>query len=290
MLESMTGFGKETVELPDKKITIEIKTLNSKQFDLSSKIPSVYKEKEMGLRSLLMAELERGKIDFSIQIETIGKELPASINKKALEIYYKRIKSIAAELGISEPADWFTILLRMPEVLQNEVGSVDDDEWNLIQAAINKTIERLREFRIQEGEMLRLFFIQKIEVLFALLVEVEQYEAERLDKIRSRITESLEKLVAAQYDANRLEQEMIYYLEKLDVNEEKNRLSNHLNYFIDTINTEQVQGKKLGFILQEIGREINTLGSKCNHAAMQQVVVRMKDELEQIKEQVLNIL
>jgi uncharacterized protein (TIGR00255 family) len=286
----MTGFGKETVELPDKKITIEIKTLNSKQFDLSSKIPSLYKEKEMGLRSLLMAELERGKVEFSIQIETIGKELPASINQKALEIYYHKIKSIAAELGINEPNDWFSLLLRMPEVLQSEAGAVDDEEWGQIQEAIHKSIENLREFRIQEGEMLRLFFIQKIDVIFSLLAEAEQYEAERLEKIRTRITESLDKLVLPPYDTNRLEQEMIYYLEKLDVNEEKNRLINHLHYFIDTINAEQGQGKKLGFIVQEIGREINTLGSKCNHAAMQQVVVRMKDELEQIKEQVLNVL
>jgi uncharacterized protein (TIGR00255 family) len=286
----MTGFGKETVELPDKKITIEIKTLNSKQFDISTKIPPVFKEKEMALRSLLLSELERGKVDFSIVIENIGKELPASINFKAMEMYYLRIKEAAAALGIAEPGEWFQILLRMPDVLQNEAGEVNDDEWNIVQQAIMRAVAMLREFRVQEGEMLRQLFVQKIETIRGLILESEQYEAERIEKIRSRVTENLEKLSLPNYDANRLEQEMIYYLEKLDINEEKNRLVNHLGYFTDTMDNGRAQGKKLGFIAQEIGREVNTLGSKCNHAAMQQLVVRMKDELEQMKEQILNVL
>jgi uncharacterized protein (TIGR00255 family) len=286
----MTGFGKETAELPDKKVTIEIRALNSKQLDLSIRMPSVYKEKEMALRSQLLTGLERGKIELSIQAEYLGKDMPTQINLKALENYYRQLKSIAGQLGMEEPADWLQLLLRMPEVLQNENNGVDESEWEIVQQAVCSAVRQLCEFRIQEGAMLENLFVQKIETIFSLLKEVEKYEGDRIEKIKARIIENLEKVVSSDYDKNRFEQEMIYYIEKLDVNEEKSRLVNHLNFFIETMNSGKGQGKKLGFIAQEIGREINTLGSKSNHAEMQQVVVRMKDELEQMKEQILNVL
>ncbi|MDR1937500.1 MAG: YicC family protein [Tannerellaceae bacterium] len=290
MIQSMTGFGKVTAELPTKKVTIEIKALNSKQLDLSTRIPSVYKEMEMQVRSQLLASLERGKVDFSIQIEYIGKDIPTQINQAAIENYYLQIKGIAEKLDIPLPADWFQVLLRMPEAIKSDITEVDENEWNVVQQAINQAIRQLSDFRIQEGEMLQKLFSQKIENISALLTELEKYESERIEKIKTRIVENLEKVLATDYDKNRFEQEMIFYIEKLDVNEEKNRLFNHLKYFISTMGNGQGQGKKLGFIVQEIGREINTLGSKSNHAEMQQIVIRMKDELEQIKEQVLNVL
>jgi uncharacterized protein (TIGR00255 family) len=286
----MTGFGKVTAELPAKKVTVEIKALNSKQLDLSTRIPSVYKEMEMQIRTQLLASLERGKVDFSIQIEYIGKDMPTQINQVAIENYYLQIKEVAAKLDLPLPPDWFQVLLRMPEVIKSEITEVDESEWKVVQNAIRQAIRQLGEFRIQEGEMLRKLFVRKIENIAASLAELEKYESERIEKIKARITDNLEKILATDYDKNRFEQEMIYYIEKLDINEEKNRLSNHLTYFIDTMESGKGQGKKLGFIVQEIGREINTLGSKSNHAEMQQIVVRMKDELEQIKEQVLNVL
>lgn len=290
MIQSMTGFGKVTAELPTKKVTVEIKALNSKQLDLSTRIPSIYKEREMLIRSQLLKELERGKVEFSIAIEYIGKETPVYINVAAIENYYNQIQEIAGNLGIAVPADWFQTLLRMPEVIKSEIAEPDENEWNTIQQTIHQAIAQLHEFRKQEGAMLQKLFIQKIENIATLLNEIEKYEGERIERIKVRIMENLEKIAAKDYDKNRFEQEMIYYIEKLDVNEEKVRLDNHLKYFIQTMENGQGQGKKLGFIVQEIGREINTLGSKSNHAEMQKVVVRMKDELEQIKEQILNVL
>jgi uncharacterized protein (TIGR00255 family) len=286
----MTGFGKVTTELPAKKVTVEIKALNSKQFDLSTRIPSAYKEMEMQMRSQLLTSLERGKVEFSIQIEYIGKEVPTQINQAAIENYYFQIKGVAEKLNIPLPSDWFQVLCRMPEVIKSDLSEVDEDEWKVVLETMGRAIQQLSHFRIQEGEMLRKLFIQKIENISTLIVELEKYENERIEKVKARITENLEKILAIDYDKNRFEQEMIYYIEKLDVNEEKNRLSNHLAYFVSTMESGQGQGKKLGFIAQEIGREINTLGSKSNHAEMQQIVIRMKDELEQIKEQVLNVL
>jgi len=286
----MTGFGKVTAELPTKKVTVEIKALNSKQLDLSTCIPSIYKEREMLIRSQLLKELERGKVEFSISIEYIGKETPVHINVAAIENYHNQIKKIAADLGVEEPADWFQTLLRMPEVIKSDIVEPDENEWNIIQRTIEQAITQLHEFRKQEGVMLQKLFIQKIENIASLLSEIEKYEGERIERIKVRIMDNLEKIAAKDYDKNRFEQEMIYYIEKLDVNEEKVRLDNHLKYFIQTMESGQGQGKKLGFIVQEIGREINTLGSKSNHAEMQKVVVRMKDELEQIKEQILNVL
>ncbi|WP_280745048.1 MULTISPECIES: YicC/YloC family endoribonuclease [unclassified Parabacteroides] len=290
MIQSMTGFGKVTAELPSKKVTVEIKALNSKQSDISTRMPSVYKEMEMQIRSQLLKELERGKIEFNIQVEHIGKEAATQINATIFEGYYNQVNEMANKLQLPLPADWFTLLLRMPEVLKSEIAEVDESEWNLIQQSINNAIKQLKDFRIQEGAMLQQLFTEKIEKISSLLSELEVYEGERIEKIKARITDNLEKVALTDYDKNRFEQEMIYYIEKLDVNEEKSRLLNHLKYFISTMADGQGQGKKLGFIAQEIGREINTLGSKSNHAEMQQIVVRMKDELEQIKEQVLNVL
>lgn len=290
MIKSMTGFGKVTAELPSKKVTVEIKALNSKQLDLSTRIPPVYREKEMDIRNLLLQNLERGKIEFTIYVEHIGRDVPTQINATALENYYLQIKDISEKLNVDLPTDWFQVLLRLPDAIRTEAPEVDESEWDVVEAAIRDAIKQLLEFRVQEGAMLGKLFEEKIGNIAALLTEVEKYEGERLERIKTRIQDNLEKIAGLDYDKNRFEQEMIYYIEKLDINEEKNRLANHLKYFISTMNTENSSGKKLGFIAQEIGREVNTLGSKSNHAEMQQIVVRMKDELEQIKEQVLNVL
>lgn len=292
MIQSMTGFGKVTAELPSRKVTVEIKALNSKQLDLSTRIPAIYREKEMAVRSLLMQALERGKVEFSIYIELIGKDSSAQINQEAVAGYYAQLKEISEKLGIEKPSSWAEMqqVLRFPDVIRTEVVEADEAEWSVVENAVNQAIKQLQEFRIQEGAMLQKLFGQKIENIAQLLKDVEPYENERINKIKARICDNLEKVAAQDYDKNRFEQEMIYYIEKLDVSEEKSRLDNHLKYFLETMNSGHGQGKKLGFIAQEMGREINTLGSKSNHAEMQKIVVRMKDELEQIKEQVLNVL
>ncbi len=292
MIQSMTGFGKVTAELPSRKVTVEIKALNSKQLDLSTRIPAIYREKEMAVRSLLMQALERGKVEFSIYIESIGKDSSAQINQEAVAGYYAQLKEISEKIGIEKPNSWAEMqqVLRFPDVIRTEVVEADEAEWSVVENAVNQAIKQLQEFRIQEGAMLQKLFGQKIENIAQLLKDVEPYENERINKIKARICDNLEKVAAQDYDKNRFEQEMIYYIEKLDVSEEKSRLDNHLKYFLETMNSGHGQGKKLGFIAQEMGREINTLGSKSNHAEMQKIVVRMKDELEQIKEQVLNVL
>lgn len=290
MIQSMTGFGKASAELEKRKVTVEIKSLNSKQLDLSVRMPNLYKEHEMEIRNLLSRELERGKVDFLIYIENIGSETATQINQNQLEGYYSQIKESAQKLGVETPADWFQTLLRLPDVLKYESQEVDEEEWKAVTDIIRKAIKQLQEFRKQEGAMLQNLFEEKIANISSLLVEIEPFEAERVDKIKVRITEALQKIEDFDYDKNRFEQEMIYYIEKLDINEEKSRLANHLSYFLKTMENGSGQGKKLGFISQEIGREVNTMGSKSNHADMQQIVVRMKDELEQIKEQVLNVL
>lgn len=292
MIQSMTGFGKVIAELPTKKVTVEIKALNSKQLDLSTRIPSLYKDKEMAIRSRLLQTLERGKVDFSIFIEYIGKGTSVQINQEAVIGYYNQIKELSWKLGFETPTDWVSMqsLLRMPDVITTEAIEAEEEEWEIVRQTINAAINQLCEFRIQEGAMLQNLFTQKINNIAQLLHEVEPYEKERIEKIKGRILDNLKKFVPVDYDHNRFEQEMIYYIEKLDINEEKNRLDNHLKYFLETMDSGHGQGKKLGFIAQEMGREINTLGSKSNHAEMQKIVVRMKDELEQIKEQVLNVL
>lgn len=290
MIQSMTGFGKATAELPNKKITVEVKSLNSKQLDLSVRIPSVYKEKELHIRGLIARRLERGKVDFAIYVENTGKETTSQINQNILEAYYNQIKDASDKLGLAVPADWFQVLLRLPDVLKYEAQETDEEEWKQVEAVIEEALTQLDQFRKQEGAMLADLFNQKIANIGTLLTDIEPFENERVEKVKIRIVEALAKIENFDYDKNRFEQEMIYHIEKLDINEEKSRLTNHLKYFIETMKDKAGQGKKLGFIGQEIGREVNTMGSKSNHAQMQQIVVQMKDELEQIKEQVLNVL
>lgn len=290
MIQSMTGFGKAVAELENRKVTVEVKSLNSKQLDLYVRMPNLYKEKEMEVRNLITRRLERGKVDFLIYVENIGIDTANQINQNVIESYYKQIKETASNLGIDVPSDWFQVLMRMPEVLKYEQNEADENEWRKVSEAINEAINQLLSFRKQEGKMLQSLFEEKTNNISNLLLDIEPYEKDRIEKVRTRITEALQKLEGVEYDKNRFEQELIYYIEKLDINEEKNRLSNHLRYFQETMNAGSGQGKKLGFICQEIGREVNTMGSKSNDAEMQQIVVRMKDELEQMKEQVLNVL
>ncbi len=290
MTHSMTGYGKAVAELPNKKITIEVKSLNSKQFDLFTRIPALYREKEIGLRNDLSKKLERGKIDLSFNIEYISKDVSSKIDHHVLKQYHRELLSLSQEMNVEQPHDWLTTLLRLPDVMKQDVEELDEEEWSTIERAVNKAVEEVVSFRQQEGEMLESLLTEKIDNIRTLLSEVELYENERLEKVKTKLSEGLKQLETTDFDKNRFEQELIYYIEKLDVNEEKSRLANHLDYFIETLRDKKSQGKKLGFIAQEIGREVNTLGSKSNHSEMQRIVVQMKDELEQIKEQILNIL
>ena len=288
----MTGYGKAVVAYKEKKINVEVKSLNSKSLDLSARIAPLYREKEMEIRRLLAQKLERGKVDFSLWVEKESTVDATPINAALVENYYKQIKAISASTGIPEPEDWFTTLLRLPDVTtKTEVEVLDDEEWEVAQQAINEAIEKLIEFRKQEGVALQKKFTEKIDNITNLLKSIEPFEKNRVPKIREKIIDGLKQIPEVDYDKNRLEQELIYYIEKLDINEEKQRLTNHLKYFHETMKESgHGVGKKLGFIAQEMGREINTTGSKSNQAEMQNIVVKMKDELEQIKEQVLNAL
>lgn len=288
----MTGYGKAVVAYKEKKINVEVKSLNSKSLDLSARIAPLYREKEMEIRRLLAQKLERGKVDFSLWVEKESTVDATPINAALVENYYKQIKAISASTGIPEPEDWFTTLLRLPDVTaKTEVEVLDDEEWEVAQQAINEAIEKLTEFRKQEGAALQKKFTEKIDNITNLLKSIEPFEKNRVPKIREKIIDGLKQIPEVDYDKNRLEQELIYYIEKLDINEEKQRLTNHLKYFHETMKESgHGVGKKLGFIAQEMGREINTTGSKSNQAEMQNIVVKMKDELEQIKEQVLNAL
>ena len=292
MILSMTGYGKAVVAYKEKKINVEVKSLNSKSLDLSARIAPLYREKEMEIRRLLAQKLERGKVDFSLWVEKESTVDATPINAALVENYYKQIKAISASTGIPEPEDWFTTLLRLPDVTtKTEVEVLDDEEWEVAQQAINEAIEKLTEFRKQEGAALQKKFTEKIDNIANLLKSIEPFEKSRVPKIREKIIDGLKQIPEVDYDKNRLEQELIYYIEKLDINEEKQRLTNHLKYFHETMKESgHGVGKKLGFIAQEMGREINTTGSKSNHAEMQNIVVQMKDELEQIKEQVLNVM
>ena len=291
MIQSMTGYGKATVTFREKKIHVEIKSLNSKAMDLSVRIAPLYREKEMEIRTQITKALERGKVDFSLWVEKEVAEMATPINAALMNNYYEQFKHIAETTEIPMPSDLFATLLRMPDVLTKvDIQELNEEEWKVVSQAIDEAIEQITNFRIQEGGALEKKFHEKLDNIEALMKEIEPYETERVTKNREKITAALEKTISVDYDKNRLEQELIYYIEKLDINEEKQRLSNHLNYFRETMATGQGQGKKLGFIAQEMGREINTTGSKSNHAEMQNIVVRMKDELEQIKEQVLNVM
>lgn len=287
----MTGYGKSVVTFNEKKIHVEIKSLNSKALDLSTRIAPLYREKEMEIRQTISQTLKRGKVDFSIWIEKDAAADATPINGALVDNYYKQIKAISESTGIPEPQDWFATLLRMPDVMtKTDVEELTDEEWNAVRNGIDTAVNALVAFRDQEGAALQKKFCEKLDNIAALLDSIEVYEKSRVEKIRARIVEGLKSIPEIEYDKNRLEQELIYYIEKLDINEEKQRLANHLKYFRETMDEGVAQGKKLGFIAQEMGREINTTGSKSNNAEMQNIVVKMKDELEQIKEQVLNVL
>ena len=291
MIQSMTGYGKAVVTYKEKKINVEVKSLNSKALDLSTRIAPLYREKEMEMRQVIAKALERGKVDFSIWVEKDELVAATPINTALVDNYYRQIKNIVAVSGIPEPQDWFATLLHLPDVTtRTEEETLTEEEWKAARQAIEEAIANLVAFRKQEGEALHKKFTEKIDNIAILLSSIETYEKLRVEKIRARIVEGLNQLPGVDYDKNRLEQELIYYIEKLDISEEKQRLSNHLKYFTETMNEARPNGKKLGFIAQEMGREINTTGSKSNLAEMQNIVVKMKDELEQIKEQVLNVL
>ena len=287
----MTGYGNCVAEYNGKKIHVEIKSLNSKTLDLSMRVAPLYREKELELRTLIAKQLERGKVDFTLWVEKDEAQMATPINAELMGTYYQQLKTICKDKDIPEPNDWMTVLLRMPDVLTKiEVEVLAEDEWEVINKAVEKALNDLVAFRKQEGVALAAKLQGNIDRITELLKSIEPYEKGRTEKIRAQIVDKLQNLAGVDYDKNRLEQEMIYYIEKLDINEEKQRLTNHLHYFVDTMADGHGQGKKLGFIAQEMGREINTTGSKSNNAEMQNIVVKMKDELEQIKEQVFNVL
>ena len=287
----MTGYGKATAQTASKKVIVEIKSLNSKAMDISTKIIPVYRDKELDIRSRITAALERGKVDFSLYIDTAATSGAQAINVPVFMNYLKQIESIAADTNYHVTDDILATVLRMPEVIStNQQEEVSDEEWAAVSVAVDQAIQELVDYRKVEGAALEKKFREKIANISALLASVEPYEKDRVAKIKERMRTSMLDAVGKNYDENRFEQEMIFYIEKLDISEEKQRLSNHLDYFIKTLEDGHGQGKKLGFIAQEMGREINTLGSKSNQAEMQNIVVRMKDELEQIKEQVLNVM
>ena len=290
MIQSMTGYGKTLVVYNGKKINIEIKSLNSKQLDLTTRIAPLYREKEMEVRQIIAEKLLRGKVEFCIWVEKDAAVEAAPVNVALMQSYYNQLQTFADKNRLTG-IDWMQTLIRMPDVLSKaEVEILDEEEWTAVRQGVVEAVRNLVDFRTQEGAALEKKFSEKIDNIEQLLASVEPFEKSRVEKIRNRIVDGLKQIPEAEYDKNRLEQELIYYIEKLDISEEKQRLTNHLKYFRETMNDQPGQGKKLGFIAQEMGREINTTGSKSNQAEMQNIVVKMKDELEQIKEQVLNAL
>ena len=286
MIQSMTGFGKAFVQLPTKKITVEIKSLNSKGLDLNTRFPSVYREMELGIRNKIAQNLQRGKIDFSLFIEITGEETSSKLNIPIIKGYIHQMKEV---VGQTDETELMKMAVRMPDALKTERDEVDETEWHQIEAVIHEALQNICNFRISEGKSLENEFLLRIENIRRLMNEASSYDGERVETVKTKLRTALEELKTT-IDENRFEQELIFYLEKYDTTEEKVRLNNHLNYFIETMNSTEANGRKLGFIAQEMGREINTLGSKANHAEMQKLVVMMKDELEKIKEQVLNVL
>lgn len=286
MIQSMTGFGKATLQLPTKKITVEIKSLNSKGLDLNTRMPSVFREMELGLRNQLSARLERGKIDFSLYIEVTGEETSSKINVPIVRGYISQMKEVIPD---ADETELMKMAVRMPDALKTERDEIDENEWKKIQAVIDEALENITQFRKDEGVSLEKEFLHRIANIMTLMNNAVSYDAERVETVKTRLRTALEEL-KENVDENRFEQELIFYLEKYDITEEKVRLENHLNYFIETLAGTEANGRKLGFITQEMGREINTMGSKSNHTEMQKLVVMMKDELEKIKEQVLNVL
>lgn len=292
MILSMTGYGKASATYNDKKITAEIKSLNSKTLDLTARIAACYREKEMELRAMINNTLLRGKVEFSLWIEREEVEQMARLNSPLIKKYIEQFQEANAQYGIPVPENLTEVILRMPDAVskQDTVEELTEEEWNVARSVAEQAVNQLMEFRTQEGKALEQKFREKVDNIEALMKSIEPYEKARTEKIRQRLTDALSSIPEVEYDRGRLEQEMIFYIEKLDINEEKQRLFHHLDYFRETLDGEYGQGKKLGFIAQEMGREINTTGSKSNQAEMQNIVVMMKDELEQIKEQVLNVL
>ena len=286
MIQSMTGFGKATLQLPTKKITVEIKSLNSKGLDLNTRMPSVFREMELGLRNQLSSRLERGKIDFSLYIEITGEETSSKINVPIVRGYINQMKAVIPN---ADETELMKMAVRMPDALKTERDEIDENEWKKIQTVIDEGLENIAQFRKDEGVSLEREFLHRIANIMTLMNNAVSYDAERVETVKTRLRTALDEL-KENVDENRFEQELIFYLEKYDITEEKVRLENHLNYFIETIAGTEANGRKLGFITQEMGREINTMGSKSNHTEMQKLVVMMKDELEKIKEQVLNVL
>lgn len=287
----MTGYGKSVAEYEGKRITAEIRSLNSKALDLSTRVAPIYREREMEIRAMVSRRLERGKVDFSLWVEQDEAAEAARVNLPVALAYKNEIAEASQALGIAEPDDWWPLLMRLPDVVEKAPQQeLTDEEWQVAAGAVEAAVDALVQFRQQEGEALQRKFQEKLDRIGQLLSDIEPYEKSRVSKIRQRIEDGLAAIPAVEYDRGRLEQEMIYYIEKLDISEEKQRLANHLRYFRETMEEGHGQGKKLGFIAQEMGREINTTGSKSNLSEMQNLVVMMKDELEQIKEQVLNVM
>jgi uncharacterized protein (TIGR00255 family) len=291
MIRSMTGFGKAECLMADKKLTIEIKSLNSKQMDTNARLPSLYKEKELEIRQLITSKLERGKVDCSFYYELSGNTAPATINEPVVKSYYQQLYKISGELGLQASLELLSTVMRMPDTIRTEKQELEEKEWKMVKDALLEALTQLNNFRIQEGKSLDIDLRERVMAIAAKLTKVESFEKERIVLVRERIAKHLEEFVKKDtVDENRFEQELIYYIEKLDISEEKVRLANHCKYFLETMEDGGPAGKKLGFISQEMGREINTLGSKANHKELQKLVVEMKDELERIKEQILNVL
>ncbi|MBR9757575.1 MAG: YicC family protein [Algicola sp.] len=285
MIQSMTGYGKTVVQLPTKKISLEIKSLNSKNLDLNARMPSVYREKELDIRKRIAATLNRGKIDFSLYVEITGEETSSQINKTVVKEYIKQLKDVVD----GDATELLKMAIRLPDAVTTERDDIDEDEWNTISNALDETLEKIEQYRLDEGKSLETDFKERLENIHQLLDDVIAMDPDRIDAVRTRLEKGIAD-IKEKVDENRFEQELVYYIEKYDITEEKVRLKNHLDYFLKVLGTKESNGKKLGFIGQEMGREINTIGSKSNHAPMQKLVVQMKDELEKIKEQLLNVL
>ncbi|WP_299106004.1 YicC/YloC family endoribonuclease [uncultured Winogradskyella sp.] len=285
MIQSMTGYGKSVLQLPTKKISIELKSLNSKSLDLNARMPSMYRAKELEVRKLIAKNLGRGKVDFSLFVEITGEDTSSKINKTVVKEYIKQLKEVVD----GDTTELLKMAIRLPDAVTTERDEIDEEEWSLISKEINEAITKIVGYRKDEGETLKQDFIDRISTLRRLLNEVIAMDPDRIDGVRARLEKGISDL-KDKVDENRFEQELVYYIEKFDITEEKVRLDNHLDYFTQTLNSDDSNGKKLGFISQEIGREINTIGSKSNYAPMQKLVVQMKDELEKIKEQMLNVL
>ncbi|TGD58522.1 YicC/YloC family endoribonuclease [Flavobacterium humi] len=286
MIQSMTGFGKASLQLPTKKITVELKSLNSKGLDLNTRMPSVYREMELSLRNQIAQSLERGKVDFSLYIEVTGEETSTKVNAPIVKAYIKQMRDILPD---ADNTELMKMAVRMPDALKTERDEIDENEWKQIQSVIDEALANINDFRVSEGLSLEKEFKLRIDNIRSYMNQALVLDPERVQNIKERLQTAIDEL-KVNVDTNRFEQELIYYLEKLDITEEKVRLGNHLDYFLETIKGTEANGRKLGFITQEMGREINTMGSKSNHAEMQKLVVLMKDELEKIKEQVLNVL